>query len=526
MILNTSNFENFSGIYDGNISTLGIKIETVETQWQNANWMNISSSCNNTYNGFEYNLNRLDVRAYNIHADEGVINIANDSTSEAPLKMGYIIYAQEFTTPLIENQITIDSVNLYLDYSDSTGIRDIIHNIIIYDKDFENKLGDTIQAANSTSPIKGGWYSFNLTSIILEPNSTYNLAYEMSQGPHLDYSIGSVDAWRAENKSATGHEDNGPTYRYNFLESRFVLLENSSTIDMLCNFSYKEIYKPEMVDLKCLIDDVEFIPTYQESLSTGSLGYEALLIYYFDAPPIHNTNITITTNKTIESLQIEIKQYYVYIISASGLWQVNNGTIQWNISYPYYDIGAEKEELWFLYEPDWELLHFYNTIGTEIEVFFGPITLYNQSYYGLFDLWGTPLGFGDCTGVFQSPNYCSNINPQIKVGDEFQDKGYLQLGKTVKFEAEILNSFNEPISGGTGNITFRNPSGQIMHQFDNLISYNGVLNTSEISLGSAYDVGTYEIEMFWTNGKELAFYTTFVEVRHPDGYIPPETIIL
>ena len=33
----------------------------------------------------------------------------------------------------------------------------------------------------------------------------------------------------------------------------------------------------------------------------------------------------------------------------------------------------------------------------------------------------------------------------------------------------------------------------------------------------------YEIDIFWTDGKEVAFYTMSIEVRHPEGYIPPET---
>ncbi|MBY8982303.1 MAG: hypothetical protein KGD57_05095, partial [Candidatus Lokiarchaeota archaeon] len=236
--------------------------------------------------------------------------------------------------------------------------------------------------------------------------------------------------------------------------------------------------------------------------------------------------ITITTNKTIDSLEIEIKNYYVYEIKASGFYNITDNTIEWNITYPYYEIGVGGPELWFLYESDWELKHFYNTIGTELEVFFGPISLYNESYYGLFDLWYTPLGFGDCTAIFQSPNYCNSINTKIKIGEDFQNKGYLQLGKTIKLEAEIRDSFNTPISGGQGNLTFRSSSGQMIYQESNLISYNGILNSSEIPLSTSYGVGMYEIDIFWTDGKEIAYYTMYIEVRHPEGYISFETIML
>ncbi|MFX1237211.1 MAG: hypothetical protein ACFE8P_05760, partial [Promethearchaeota archaeon] len=195
--------------------------------------------------------------------------------------------------------------------------------------------------------------------------------------------------------------------------------------------------------------------------------------------------------------------------------------------YPYYyDIQATEEELWFLYETDWELDYFNNTIGSEIEMFSGAIKIYGEQFEGLFNLWGDPLGFGTCAATFHSPNYCSNVVLQMESGDGFQEKGYLQLGKTVKFEAEIRNSFNEPISGGIGNITLRDPSGDVLLEEGDLVPYNGILNSSEVYLGTDLSVGTYEVSVFWTNGREVAFYTMLVEVRHPEGYIPPETILL
>ncbi|MFX1384212.1 MAG: hypothetical protein ACFFBP_17390 [Promethearchaeota archaeon] len=518
-----------TGIYKGEIGTMGMKIEEFNELWSKQNKSSNIIQQNKTYNEFIYTLNRLDIRAYNLYNGSGVIDIAtNDSVKidigGIPIPFGYIV-AQEFTTPSTSDLLAIDKVSLYLKHSFPPIVfRSYLYFVYIANEDFSDLLGGAIVPLNAADV--DGWIAFNISSNILDKDTKYHLLYFLAVKGLAgdDYSVYNQNTWLAENKSVTGNENQGGTYIYNGTDYEPIL--NDSSIDMLCNYSYQKIINPEKVDLKCKINDVEFTPNFQKSLSTGTLGYEAILIHNFDHPQIEDINITIYTNDTIDSLEIEIKQYYIHAINASGVYEISGDIITWNITYQYYDIGAYKEELWFLYESDWELDGFYNTIGTPIEVYFGPISLYNKSYYGLFDLWGTPLGIGDCTGIFRSPNYCNNINTKMKEGEIFQDKGYIQLGKTIKFEAEIKNALNEPISGGSGNITFKNSLGDIIYQESNLTSYNGILNSSEIMLDTSYDVGIYTVDIFWTNGKEVAIYTISIEVRHPEGYIPPETIIL
>ncbi|MFX1384211.1 MAG: hypothetical protein ACFFBP_17385 [Promethearchaeota archaeon] len=532
IFLKNSSSIKYTGIYDGGISTMGMKIEAnYSSSWTNDNQTTIISSNNNTYNEFLYTLNRLDIRAYNLFSGAGNIDIAiNDSNpidipvDDPPYYYGYII-AQQFTTPLSADLLAIDTVSLYINHDlPYFGFRTYLYVTYIYDEEINELLAGAIVPVDSS--IEDRWISFDISSNILEKDTKYNIFYLLayqSFGSDDYYAYDEI-TWKAENKTWTGNENKGRTLFFNDTNYEPILYDSS--IDMLCNFTYQTLINPEMVDLKCKIDGIEYTPIYQQSYSSGALGYEALLVHNFDNPPAQDINITIYTNETVDSLDIEILQYYVYVINASGMFEVRGDTITWNITYQYYDIGAYQEELWFLYESDWELNTFYNTIGTPIEVYFGPISLYNESYYGLFDLWGTPLGIGDCIGIFQSPNYCNNIIPKIKVGDTFKVSNYLQLGKIIKLEAIIENSFNKPISGGIGNLTIRNPTGQIIYQEGNLISYNGILNSSEILLDTSYGVGIFYVDIFWTNGKDIAFYTLSIEVRHPEGYIPPEFFIL
>ncbi len=332
-----------------------------------------------------------------------------------------------------------------------------------------------------------------------------------------------------ENKTKTGAEIIGLTRKYNGTD--FVNISHVNDFDMLCNFTFQKILHPESVNLTYSINNEAFTPIYQKSLRTGSLGYEALLIHNFNSTSTGNISVSVYTDKImLSSCDIITKQYYVYTIPASGIYNASENEIEWTLTYPYTHIGdlnLDSFSLYYLYESDWQLKHFYNTFGDEVfDVFFGPMKYFNASYYVLYDLWKEPIDIGDCIGIFQSPNYCNKINLKTKVGNNFELKGYLQLGKTIKLEAVIKNCLNHPISGGNGTLTFKNPSGEVIFQESNISSYNGILNSSEFLLDSSRGVGMYSVEIFWTNGKEVAIFAIFVEVIYPEGYIPPETIIL
>ncbi|MBN1214520.1 MAG: hypothetical protein JXA99_03665 [Candidatus Lokiarchaeota archaeon] len=529
MNIKSSNGYNYTGNYEGGICTMGIKLEEYSTIWNNQNSSSVLISHNNTYSSdnndlFNYNLSRIDIRAFNLYDGSGNFSIASNSSDPKSIDHGYMM-VQEFMAPDTSDLLAIDTLNLYISHN-IPGILIGVYIYIVYvlDESFTSVLGAAIKPINGK--FVDDWITFNMTSNILEANTKYNILYLIGKRglADEDWIPYEDNSWKAQNKTIPPEENMGLTRIYDGIN--LIPIIDDYRMDMLCNFTYRKIINPERVNLSCRINNEYYKPTYQKSLSTGELGYEALLIHNFQNSPTEDVNISIFTNKTINYLQIEIKCYYVHEIKAFGTFNASNGIIEWNIAYQNYDIGSYGPELWFLYESDWELQGFYNTIGTEIEVFFGPYTLYNESYYGLFDLWQTPLGIGTCIGKYQSPNYCNNINSKIKIGEEFQDKGYLQLGETVRFEAEIRNSFNEPISGGNGSILFVNPYGQVVYNASNLISYNGILNSSEIELSTNLGVGIYRVDISWTNGKALAFYSIFIEVKHPEGYISPEMITL
>ncbi len=528
LCLKTSDGVFYSGQYDGGISTLGIKSLTVGSDniWSNQAWLNESLPKSWEFNEFNYSLNRVDLRVFNIFKNEGNITIATN-TSQGILQPQsfWRMVLQEFKTPNITRELTISEMNLYLNFTDIPLVyKNILFSVVmIFDEAFGDPFGYSVIPIE---PGVAGWFTFNnISSNVLSPNKSYYIAYWVGTRLNILEPYNVKGTWAAENRTKTDDKDEGLTY-YVF-NNNVIQIDATENIDMLCNMTYNVLYNPEDINLKYIIDGTEYIPSYQKSTAPGSSGYEAFISYYLISPPNKDINFTIFSSSIIESLAVESKLYFIYQINASGIWQLINNTIQWNVSYPYYyDIGAKNAELWFLYEPDWELDGFYSPIGSETEMFSGAITVYNEDFEGLFNLWGGELGLGTCIGTFYSPNYCSKINPQIKINDQFQNKGYLQLGKYIRFQAEIKDPYNTPISGGIGNITFLSPSGSVLLQDDNLTSSDGVLSSSEMYLGTNLAVGTYQVNIFWMNGKEVAYYTIFVDVRHPDDYIPPETIIL
>ncbi|MFX0030750.1 MAG: hypothetical protein ACFE8B_16175, partial [Candidatus Hermodarchaeota archaeon] len=74
-----------------------------------------------------------------------------------------------------------------------------------------------------------------------------------------------------------------------------------------------------------------------------------------------------------------------------------------------------------------------------------------------------------------------------------------------------FNTLNEPISGGTGQIIIKSSSGQVLYNETSLTADNGTMSSSEIILSSGFEKGVYEVIIFWTNGMEIAYFsTTFV----------------
>ncbi|GAH50245.1 unnamed protein product [marine sediment metagenome] len=82
-------------------------------------------------------------------------------------------------------------------------------------------------------------------------------------------------------------------------------------------------------------------------------------------------------------------------------------------------------------------------------------------------------------------------------------------------EAEIYDTFNQPISGGSGQILVTSALGAIIINETGLTSVNGSMSSPEVLLNPEFGEGLYNVEIFWTNGKEIASYSVQIHVDDP-----------
>ncbi len=502
--LHLANGDTFTGDYDGDISILYYERNSSFSFWSDQKSSTNIVRHNASFNGVEYKINNLEIWTDNLINESylGEFIIADNISNQISLAPA-IAYTQEFT---VDDLIAIDEISIYLNYSLIVEPFDWYYMLLqIFNEDFTEEIDWMYQEDHKWD--RQEWVSFDPHPNIFEPGKKYNFLFIIISG---EASIPFPnDFWKAEQyKNSTFNK--GITRSFDGVN--LLPIPNDDTVDMLCKFTYSTLVNPADIGLKYIINDEIIDPIYQPS-SWGFMGYEAYYSIALDAPVTTDFNITVVTNQTIESCQVYIEAFYIHLINATGTYYVDENKIEWTIEYPYEILTFGY---FFLFERDWDFMGFYNPYGYEVEqIFFGPINLYNHSYYGITTLFGPPLERGTYTGIFHSPNYCHTISTKLKKGGDFIDKITFETGQTIRLDAEIFNSLNEPMTGGTGQIIIRSSSGQILHNETGLTAINGTMSSSEIKLGSGFKKGSYEVTIFWTNGEEIAYFSTTFVIEEP-----------
>jgi hypothetical protein len=495
----------FSGNYEGDLS-----IMYFEENWTFSTWTDQNSSTNvinynATFWDQEYKARSLDIRAGNLYNYSGIgsLSIAENTSRQINLTSSYG-FAQEFVAPEL---CQINEIMIYLNFTNNLTR---YYDVFIYDEFLQNEIAwyyyyDTRDTVDE-------WISIYPSQNILQAGEKYNIILKLwiSGGYNTSFNY-----WKAENYTNPSFNKGITRYSPDVINGIWIPVPEDNTLDLLCNFTYTKFIDPEKIDLKFIINNEIIIPTYQIT-PWGFAGYEAFTSFTFNAPLSKNINLTIKTNQTIPTMDIEFVVYYFMLINGSGTYSADEDRIEWTITYPYEEISFGWPPPIFLFEKDWSFISFLDPNDIELgDVYFGPIDFYNKSFYGITIFFGPPLEEGNYTGIFQSPSYCHTIITKVKQGSDFISKPSLQLGQTIIVEAGITNPFNDPVSGGIGQIVLYSPSGEVIHNETGLTSVNGTMSTSEITLSSGIKEGTYEAKVFWTNGKEAAIYSTIIIVKEP-----------
>lgn len=500
--------QNITGSYDGDISLVYFDFNSDFSSWLNQNSSTSMISHNRSVNNKEFVLNRLEIYSDNIinESGSGEFIIANNTHKQLN-PTSSTMFLQQFTAP---DLIAINKIWLYLNYS-LIMIPEFSHYYMVL-RIYDENLGDEIDVIwnYESRMMLDEWIGFYPRANIFEPGEKYNLVLHLWSdkfGALVPFNF-----WKAENYTGPSF-NKGVTARFD--GNSWVPFSNDATTDLLSYFSYKKIINPASIDLKYLINNETVIPVYQQS-SFGAWGYEAYFSYTLENKLDSPLNITVITNQTIPTLNIYIEMYYIYLVNATGTYTVEDNLNEWTIEYYYEEISFGWPPPIFLFERDWDYDQFLDPNGVAMsEIYFGPMDLYNKSYYGVTVFFGPPLERGYYTGIFHSPNYCNTINSKIKSGTQFEIRNTLELGQTIMVEAEIYDTLNQPISGGSGQIIITSALGTMILNETGLISVNGLMSSSEVLLNSELEEGYYNVEIFWTDGKEIASYSVQIQVEDP-----------
>ena len=499
--------QNITGNYDGDISLVYFDNPSDTTLWSDQNSSTNMISHNSSVNNKEFVLNRVEIFTDNLinESGSGEYIIANNTKKQltpAPAKM----FSQQFTAP---DLIAIDSIWLYLNYSVLL-LPELSHYYLVL-RIFEEKTQEELDVISNyeTDKVVDDWIRFWPRSNIFEPGEKYTLVLHLwvdKLGVLIPF-----DFWKSENYTSSSF-NKGTTA--SLIGNSWVTFANDNTTDLLCRFSYKKLIHPAAIDLKYIINNETVVPVYRQS-TFGFLGYEAYYSYSLENQSYSPLNVTVIANRNITGNYVFIDIYYIYRVNATGTYTVEDNLLEWTIEYYYEGISFWPPPM-FLFERDWDYAQFLDPYGVPMnEIFFGPMDLYNKSYYGVINLFGPPLERGTYTGIFHSPNYCNTIKSNIKSGSQFTETNSLELGQTFILEAEIYSTNNDPMSGGTGQIVLKSPSGSIILNETGLTAINGIMSSSEVLLNSELGEGFYTVEIFWTNGKEIAFYSVQIQVEDP-----------
>ncbi|MFX1494026.1 MAG: hypothetical protein ACFFBZ_07070 [Promethearchaeota archaeon] len=449
--------------------------------------------------GVVYEVNSLDIYA---EISYGYM-IAGNVSEQISLTPAYA-FIQEFVFPDIEK---IQAFLIYLNYTITEPIDYYYLGMVIFDENFTVQI-DAIWNYEERFVVEE-WMPFYPYVYDYIPGIKYNILLQFLVPKKVDETTSLVahefDFWKAENYTDPKY-DKGLTQYFN--GTHIFPVENDTTTDMLCYLLYTEELHPGIIDIDFVINN-----EYKEPIYSGTYVF---LSYSFDAPVTQDINLTIISDRMIPILSVYTDIYYIYLSDADGIYNVHDTYIEWVVNYTFEDIHFGWPPPMFLFERDWDLQKFEDPYLRELtNIYFGPVYLYDVPYYGITTIFGIPLEKGTYIGTFHSPNYCNSINPKLKSESNFITQGSFELGQTIRIEAEILSSIYSNISDGLGNILLRSPSGQVIHNETGITPDGGLLASSEIPLSNEMLEGLYEVEIFWTNGKEVAYYSSQFEVRKP-----------
>ena len=280
------------------------------------------------------------------------------------------------------------------------------------------------------------------------------------------------------------------------------------------------------------MDDVSFIkatpPTAEQvqlELSvggtsaglTGSLGsYYASITNssYWTATPvsvtlISNTSVSFDYKTRLYSHRFTDSNWRTNIADAGVAYTTNHGVSSDLTFYTYvgYLGDYEDPEMIIVFPDDWENATVSDPFLTDLTgictIDTGNLTV-PTSIINRLGWWEIKL---------ESPNYAQSIKTQIlDIG--YIDETVFRIGNTTRADISIGTATETPATLTNVNITWFNPYDELWYSELRPGALGQVTSTDRTFNSGSSPAGEWWMEIFWTNGTEVAYGITGFEVRH------------
>jgi hypothetical protein len=265
--------------------------------------------------------------------------------------------------------------------------------------------------------------------------------------------------------------------------------------------------------------NLEFTAGSDSSQLTGSLGSYYTSVSnssYWTTTPVQvslsaNTSVSFDYKTRLYSHRFTDSNSKPTIASVGISYSINHGlsTDLWFYSYVGYLGQYEDPEMRVRYPSDWENVTVSDpflidrtsdcSLGTGFLIV--PTTIIENVGW-----WEVRL---------QSPNYAKSIKSQILDGGWSDiDPAIFRIGNTTRSNITIGTTTETPATLTNVNITWFNPFNELWYSELRSGASGQVTSTSRTFNSSFSPAGEWWVEVYWTNGTEVAYDMARFQVRH------------
>jgi hypothetical protein len=303
--------------------------------------------------------------------------------------------------------------------------------------------------------------------------------------------------------------------------------DNNGIADGIGNAAYITVYLDDVSFIKAIppaADQVqlEFSTGGISEALAGSMGtYYASITNssYWTTTPVlvamtSNTSISFEYKTRLHSHRFTDSNWRTNIDDVGVAYTVDHGISSDITLYTYvgYLGNYEDPEMMLFFPDDWENVTVSDPFLTDLT---GTCTIWTDNLT-------VPTSIIDRLGWWQvkmeSPNYAKSIKSQI-LNVVWVDETTFRIGNTTRADISIGTVTETPVTLTDVNITWFNPYNQLWYSELRPGTSGQVTSTGRTFNSGSSPAGEWWVEVFWTNGTEVAYDRANFEIYHSTSLV-------